>query len=40
MTIDTSAAPGQPAPAAATHDSLVGRGNHEGNRLFRGGTRA
>jgi len=35
MTIDTSAAPGQPAPAAATHDSLVGRGNHEGNRLFR-----
>ncbi|HUZ19565.1 MAG TPA: 2-hydroxyacyl-CoA dehydratase family protein [Acidimicrobiales bacterium] len=35
MTIDTSAGPGGLAPAGATHDPLVGRGNHEGNRLFR-----
>lgn len=34
LTTATSAAPGG-APAADTHDPIVGRGNREGNRLFR-----
>jgi benzoyl-CoA reductase subunit B len=35
MSNDTSSSAGEPRLAADKHDSIVGRGNREGNRLFR-----